>query len=78
VIIKDEIRNRVISARSFTFLKDNRNFKIRGRSWWWSRRTTYRKGISRNWFGGSNLWAISVDISEIPNCFWCKWTSSFC
>ena len=32
MIIRNNIRKRVISARPFTFSKDNKNIKIRGRA----------------------------------------------
>jgi len=41
MIIRNEIRNKMISARPFTFSKSNLNIKIRGRYWWWRRRTVY-------------------------------------
>jgi len=30
-------------------------------------------GVSRNWFGGRNFWAMSVDVYGILNWFWCRW-----
>ena len=44
VIIRNEIRNKMISARPFTFSKGNVNIKIRERCCWWGGPT--REGLA--------------------------------
>ena len=34
-------------------------------------------GDSQNWFEGRNLWAMSIDISEIPNWLECRGILSY-